>query len=112
MEVMSMMKTLFVLALVSMPLAVTAADGVPIDAPPPPEPLVSGEALEPEVTIRRTPRETIYEYRRNGKLFLVRVRPEVGPPYYFVDVNGDGELDYRPGEPRRNHINQWMLYRW
>ena len=91
---------------------VFAADGELIDAPPPPPPLQSGEPLEPEVTIRRTERETIYEYRRNGQLFLVRVQPIVGPPYHFVDVNGDGELDYRPGEPLRDNIQQWILWRW
>jgi len=89
-----------------------AADRQAIDAPPPPPPLQSGEPLEPEVTIRRTERETIFEYRRNGQLFLVRVQPRFGPPYYFVDVNGDGELDYRPGDPLRDDINQWILYRW
>ena len=91
---------------------VLAAEEGVIAAPPPPPPLQSGQALEPQVTIRRTQRETIYEYRRNGQLFLVRVQPVVGPPYHFVDVNGDGELDYRPGEPVRNNINQWILYRW
>ena len=84
----------------------------PVAAPPPPPPLQSGEALEPEVTIRRTEREVIYEYRRNGQLFLVRIQPRFGPPYHFVDVDGDGELDYRPGEPMRDNVNQWILFRW
>lgn len=83
-----------------------------VEAPPPPPQLQSGEALEPEVTIRRTQREVIYEYRQNGMLFLVRVQPRVGPPYHFIDVNGDGALEYRPGEPVRNNINQWVLWRW
>ena len=89
-----------------------AADETQIDAPPPPPPLQSGEPLEPEVTIRRTERETIYEYRQNGRLVLVRVQPRFGPPYHFVDVNGDGSLDYRPGEPVRDNVNQWILWRW
>lgn len=83
-----------------------------ISAPPPPPPLSSGEPLEPEVTIRRTDREVVYEYRRNGQLYLVRVQPRVGPPYYFVDVDNNGTLDYQPGEPIRNNINQWILFRW
>jgi hypothetical protein len=90
-----------------------AADGrQAISAPPPPPPLQSGEPLEPEVTIRRTEREVVYEYRRNGQLYMVRVQPRFGPPYHFVDVNNDGTLDYQPGEPVRNNINQWILYRW
>ncbi len=83
-----------------------------IDAPPPPPPLQDGEPLEPEVTIRRTDKETIYEYRRNGQLVLVRVKPVVGPPYHFVDLDGDGELEYRPGEPVRDNVNQWILFQW
>jgi hypothetical protein len=93
--------------------AAIAADGrQPIAAPPPPPQLQSGEMLEPEVTIRRTEREVIYEYRRNGQLYMVRVQPRVGPPYHFVDVDNDGTLDYRPGEPVHNNINQWILWRW
>jgi hypothetical protein len=90
-----------------------AADGgQTIEAPPPPPPLQSGEALEPEVTIRRTEKETIFEYRQGGRLVLVRVQPVSGPPYYFVDTNGDGRLEYRPGDPVRNNINQWVIKRW
>ncbi len=93
--------------------AVTAEDGrQAVEAPPPPPPVQSGDPLEPQVTIRRTEREVIYEYRQNGRLVLVRVQPVVGPPYHFVDINGDGTLEYRPGEPIRQNINQWVLKRW
>ncbi|MCB1789612.1 MAG: DUF2782 domain-containing protein [Gammaproteobacteria bacterium] len=90
----------------------TAEENLPVEAPPPPPPVQSGEPLEPEVTIRETDKETVYEYRRNGQLVLVRVQPRVGPPYHFIDVDGDGELDYRPGEPVRDNVNQWILLRW
>lgn len=89
-----------------------AGENQAIEAPPPPEVLSSGEPLEPEVTIRRTDKEVIYEYRQGGKLVLVRVQPVAGPPYHFVDRDGDGTLDYRPGEPVRNNINQWVIKRW
>jgi hypothetical protein len=96
------------------------AGGVPaaekaevVDAPPPPEVLRSGEPLEPDVTIRETGSEKIYEYRINGRLVMVRVKPNVGPPYYFVDQNGDGELDYTTSDPRNGpSVNQWILFRW
>ena len=92
--------------------SVAAVDGQQAEAPPPPPPLQSGEPLEPQVTIRRTGRETIYEYRRNGQLYLVRVQPRIGPPYHFVDTDNDGVLDYRPGDPVNDNINQWILWRW
>ena len=104
-----------VAAVVTMVLAapVFAADQrQAVEAPPPPPALRSGEALEPQVTIRRTEREVVYEYRQSGRLVLVRVQPIAGPPYHFVDMDGDGTLDYRPGEPIRNNINQWVIKRW
>lgn len=89
-----------------------AAPEPPEPPTPPPPPTQAGEPLEPEVTIRRRGRDTVYEYRRNGELFMVRVQPSFGPPYHFVDLDGDGELDFRPGDPVRNDIHQWILWRW
>ena len=86
--------------------------GTYVDAPPPPPPVQSGEALEPGVTIIETDKERIYEYRVNGQLYMVRVVPRVGAPYYFYDVDGDGELDYQSTDPRNSRINQWVLFRW
>lgn len=83
-----------------------------LEAPPPPPPIETGQPFEPQVTIRRTQREVIYEYRRNGALYLVRVQPAFGPPYYFFDFDGDGTLDYRPGDPIRDNVQQWILWRW
>jgi hypothetical protein len=105
-------KLLVCLACLLWPLAASATDEQPLAAPPLPPPLQPGEPLEPEVTIRETPRETVYEYRRNGQLILVRVQPRVGPPYHFVDIDGDGALEYRPGEPVAHGINQWLLFQW
>jgi len=89
-----------------------SADGQPIEAPELPSQLQTGEPLEPEVEIRRTPQATIYEYRRDGALIMVRVLPSSGPPYYFVDTDGDGALDYQPGEPVQDSTNQWLLLQW
>lgn len=107
------------LAVLPFTVAVTQAQPAPdipppptVQAPPAPPPLQSGEPLEPEVRILETPRETVYEYRRNGRLVLVRVQPRFGPPYHFIDFDGDGSLDYRPGEPVHNNINQWILLTW
>lgn len=92
--------------------AAIADDQQAIEPPPLPPQLQSGDPLEPEVTIRRTQHEVVHEYRQNGKLVMVRVQPRVGPAYHFIDIDGDGTLDYRPGEPVHNNINQWVLWRW
>ena len=88
-----------------------AAEAMP-EAPPPPPAIQSGEAIEPGVTIIQTDSETIYEYRAGPHLYMVRVVPKAGPPYYFYDKDGDGELDYSVDDPRTSSINQWVLFRW
>lgn len=92
--------------------AATPASAQELEPPPLPPPIEPGQPFEPQVTIRRTEREVIYEYRRNGAIYLVRVQPAFGPPYYFFDFDGDGTLDYRPGDPIRNNVQQWILWRW
>ena len=82
------------------------------DAPPPPPPIQSGQVMEPGVTIIQTEDETIYEYRAGSHLYMVRVVPRSGPPYYFVDHNGDGRLEYSENDPRASKVNQWVLFRW
>lgn len=90
-----------------------AQGNTPIQPPPPPPVMQSGQALEPEVVIRQQGSETIYEYRVEGKLVMVKVQPAAGPPYYFVDRNGDGVLETRTSDPRHlPDINQWVLFRW
>lgn len=84
-----------------------------VEAPPPPPVMESGEALEPEVTIRDVDTDRVYEYRVNGKLVMVKVQPKVGPPYYFYDQNNDGGLDYSADHPStQGNVNQWVLFRW
>lgn len=82
------------------------------DVPPPPPGVQSGEVMEPGVTIIQTDNETVYEYRTGNHLYMVRVVPKAGPPYYFYDHDGDGQLDYQSDVPYRSKINQWVLFRW
>ncbi len=83
--------------------------------PEPPElppALVDGEAIEPDVTIIKRGENTIYEYRINGQLYMVKVQPVVGPPYYLVDRDGDGDFDSRSADPDKLSVPQWILLRW
>jgi len=83
-------------------------------APPPPPVLESGEALEPEVTIREERRETVYEYRIAGKLVMVKVQPKGGfPPYYYYNQDDDPDLEHSQYHPQHApNVNQWVLFRW
>ena len=89
----------------------------PADAPPPP-PLIeerpSDEPIaEPEVRIIRKPDETVEEYRIHGQLYMIRVTPKKGPPYYLLDADGNGSLETRSDElDPKIMIPGWVLFRW
>ncbi|SFW10685.1 DUF2782 domain-containing protein [Nitrosovibrio sp. Nv17] len=66
------------------------------DVPEPPEiPMPSpGDTddpmLEPQVTIIKRGEDQIEEYRINGHLYMIKVTPRIGLPYYLIDNQGDG----------------------
>lgn len=86
------------------------------DAPPPPMPEQGqeGDVLEPEVTI--VPRKaggSVEEYRLNGRLYAVKIKPAMGPSYFLVDGDGDGYLESRRSElDTPLMIPGWVLLRW
>ena len=74
--------------------------------PPPPD-------AAPTVSIRTDGRngDVVEEYRQNGRLYMVKVRPLKGPPYSLLDTNGDGRLDETDGEGPVRPV-YWTLYEW
>lgn len=72
-----------------------------------------GEGIEPEVTIIETESEVITEYRIRGKLYMVKIDPLVGPPYFMFDTDGDGQLDAEEDRGVHNlSVPQWLLFSW
>ncbi len=72
---------------------VSAADGTrPAPAPPPPPPEQSSaptpgrgnDAFEPDIAITSEGTEIHEEYRYNGQLYMIKVIPAKGPPYYLI----------------------------
>ncbi|MCG8324242.1 MAG: DUF2782 domain-containing protein, partial [Thiotrichales bacterium] len=78
-----------------------------------PDPMESGEAIEPEVTIIQKEDRVVREYRLNGRLYMVQVFPDVGKPYYLMDQDGDGRLESRFDDIYNNvSVPQWVLFTW
>ncbi len=71
------------------------------------------DAWEPEVTIIKRKDSVREEYRHNGKLYMVKVIPTVGPAYFYIDQDGDGvwETNYsnRDSTPK---VPQWVILNW
>lgn len=65
----------------------------PVPEPPPPPPGFEPDpALEPQVTIIKRGTETVEEFRIGGRLYMIKVTPASGAPYYLIDQTGDGRF--------------------
>ena len=118
-----MMKTndkaalLLCLGLFALPLLTHGADEPEyVDVPPPPARVESdndAEQLEPEVTIIQREDATVEEYRVNGLLYMIKIKPVVGKPYYLVDKNGDGLMESKITQLYEDfRVPQWVLFSW
>ena len=91
-----------------------AAPATPREEPPLPEKILPPPSPEsaPAVQIRTLDNgDTVEEYRQNGRLYEVRVRPRDGVPYTLLATNGDGRLDRRDGDGPVAPV-YYTLYRW
>lgn len=107
---------LFSLFLVTVAVAQNYEDEelAPVPEPPElPDPLKSGQAIEPQVTIIRKDDAIIEEYRLDGRHYMTKIIPAVGPAYYLVDRDGDGSMETRMSEIYDDFtVPQWVLFSW
>ncbi len=72
-----------------------------------------GNVPEAEVTITTSgDGASIEEYRVNGQIYMIKITPAKGFPYYLIDTDGDGDLDSRRNDLQGLPVNQWILFRW
>ena len=104
------------LSLIFLALSCSAEEPEYVDVPPPPERVESddnAEQLEPEVTIIQRKDATVEEYRVNGLLYMIKITPIVGKPYFFVDKNGDGLMESKMSQIYEDfRVPQWVLFSW
>jgi len=77
-----------------------------------PEPLADGESMEPEVNIIQKEDRTIEEYSHNGAVYMVKVIPKIGKPYYYIDTDGDGSLESKEFDWEFHNVPNWILLEW
>ncbi|NLF54455.1 MAG: DUF2782 domain-containing protein [Thauera phenolivorans] len=78
---------------------------------PPPMPAEGTDLDEPEVTIVKRGEDTVTEYRVRGKLYMVKVTPPHGVPYYLIDKVGNGEM-VRDDTAPTLAVPMWVLTSW
>ncbi|HSI95674.1 MAG TPA: DUF2782 domain-containing protein [Methylophilaceae bacterium] len=112
---MSCLRRLILLALCA-PLVAIAADSPPqlepLPEPPPPPPGYEPDpGTEPQITIIKRGEETIEEYRMGSELYMMKVTPSHGVPYYLVKETADGGWIRKDGPGESLSIPQWVIFR-
>jgi hypothetical protein len=77
------------------------------EAPPPPAGVDA--SMEPQVTIVSKGRNKVEEYRIRGKLYMLKVTPPNGVPYYLVDRQGNGTW-VRDSRDSGLVVPQWVIH--
>lgn len=100
-----------------------AGDEAEDDAPPPPDIAEESASRDdgeqrappaPRVQTRQEHGQTITEYSRGGRVFLMTVKPRVGPTQYWDDPDGDGQFQNRTSSDIDEDMNlpKWRLGGW
>jgi hypothetical protein len=66
---------------------------------------------EPQVTIIKETEQTVEEFRANGKLYMIKITPKHGVPYYLVDDKGDGKFARQESMDSGLRVPRWIIKR-
>ena len=104
-------------------LAFLCGTALAVEPPPPPamapvpdaapDAAPADESVEPQVTIIQRETATVVEYRIHNQLYMIKVTPKKGKPYYLMDADGDGSLESRRNElDPKILIPSWVILKW
>lgn len=64
---------------------------------------------EAKVKISTQKDMTIEEYRVSGRLYMIKITPKHGKPYYLVDDRGDGRFVRQDGLDSGFRVPRWVI---
>lgn|SRR5487761_1997410 len=106
------MRPISLLLLACLSTAAFADDTKPGD----PNPLPSVPSLDPNespdeqgVTITKQTEQTVEEFRSHGKLYMIKITPKYGKPYYLIDDRGDGKFARQESLDTGLRVPQWVI---
>jgi hypothetical protein len=67
------------------------------------------EALEPQVTITKRGEDKVEEFRMSGKLYMMKVTPPHGVPYYLIDNAGNGIWSRQDVRDSGLRVPMWVI---
>ena len=96
------------------PAEASAKAQAPAEAPIPKKiPSPVSEETAPTVTIRSSENgDVVEEYRQGGRIFMVRITPVRGKPYYLYDDDRNGRMDRTDADKASVSPVYWTIYEW
>lgn len=85
------------------------------DVPIPPKVINEEDRLEPTVEISRDADDNLVEeYSLDGRVYMVKITPKRGVPYYYLDEDGDGQLEIQERDRAANPVRPvfWKIKEW
>lgn len=96
-----MLKRLIFLLICLVPLANAEPARTPVYIP------TQEELAEGEVEIIAGEDKTVFEYRVNGRLLMIKIVPKFGATYYMVPA--DGQPHYESLDHKKKLYPQWVI---
>jgi hypothetical protein len=100
--------------LLSLLLALPAYAKAPLLEPlpeiPPPPGMVTDPALEPQITIKSRDGDRVEEFRVKGRLYMIKVTPAHGRPYFLIDQRGDGTMTRHDDLTAPLQVPMWVIH--
>ncbi|MEJ5211699.1 MAG: DUF2782 domain-containing protein, partial [Burkholderiales bacterium] len=61
-------------------------------------------------TIRQRGEDVVEEFRIGGKLYMMKITPKYGKPYYLVDDKGDGSFIRMDNLDSGTRVPRWVIH--
>ncbi len=75
--------------------------------------ITSLDEFEPSINIESYDNRTTEEYSHNNNVYMIKVTPTMGAPYYLVDPDGSGDMEWKRDTGTQNIAPpKWTLRSW
>lgn len=75
--------------------------------------ITSLDEFEPSIKIESYENRTTEEYSVNNNVYMIKITPTVGAPYYLVDPDGTGDMEWkRETDDKYMAPPRWTLHSW